>query len=577
MSDFDPNINFAKNHTPTPSPTSNLNPEDHKIHAVALPILQNSIETSAHEILNASSQNTDINSFEHITRYLPGREELLKRTEGKEKEIETLCQDLSEGNWTKILQKDALEMLPLYALQAFHNSTIKEVPDNLKITGEQFSTLLIYWSAFSELPPGKIVVQPLFDANGRANQKVKEWIMATIGNELGDISNLNSQVELFFAIMRKKPKSEQSFLYISQNAYSDAKAKLDEKRAEEEAHATGKPKEEFLADYEDTICSVITQLAHFNVLHQFSSSGALYRMIPSLGMMQALLEAHEKKTTIQITPVIGLSEREDIRANGLKSTREMALPFPGVKLPKKADLMSAPFAIDFIYHDFYHSVLANSVPEQWRKAFIQCSDRVLELMKEEKDEDMKKFLNEFYERIIDMEHPAFRDSDLERSLPDTDKFFIAVFDQELNAMRRLFPLNTYQAITNADYQETWELNMTTELYKVAESKIMNKLAKKLYDNGFCSTYKITVGDLSRRIINLEQEKTLVFEHYADYEKADGQYYCTEEEATEFGPEFQKKININGKKILTINAYIKGLTELEKRDLGTQLYELTKKL
>ncbi len=439
-------------------------------------------------LLKSSPSNRALNSFAHITRYfLPtedARKNFLKDTAGLQKRIPVLSKDMEKGDWAKILDKDELETLPLTALLALYDN---------KITGEQFTTLMIYWSAFSQLPRDQIVIKSIFDVNGEVDPDVKKWIKATLGGELGEASTLDAQLSFFFRKMKERPKSEQVFLYISQDTYSQISEERAEKRAKEEAAAVNpKPEDKkFLAELEEAflekhqgdIRSTITSRGRFNVLHQFFHLNEPYRMIPSLGMMQTILEAQRKETTITITSVIGLSSVEDIVNNALESTREMALPFPGVAFPETADQLSVLFYIDFIFHDFYHSMLANAVPKKWQKAFVEVGEVALGLAEEEQDKDVKEFLGEFRERLIDMEHPGFRSISDNRSMPDRGKFMYALFTMIRNACVRLLPYDPLEAAKDATYEEKRQ-EMISANTDAKKRGVIKRLVDKLERQGF---------------------------------------------------------------------------------------------
>ena len=277
--------------------------------------------------------------------------------------------------------------------------------------------------------------------------------------------------------MKSKPKSEQAFLYISMESYSKTKNNLDQTKIAEEVASTGKSREELSAKYEKTICGQLKRL-NFNVLREFSHLGKTHRMIPSLGMMQTLLEAHTERQAITITPVIGLSTLEDIKKNGLEGTRDMALPFPGVELPKMADLSSAPLDIDFIAHDLYHSVVTNGSPDVLRKALIKAADVVLDLQKEEHSSDVKKFLEEFYERFIDMEYPVFRT----RPTPSKNLFYEIVEFHAAAAIARLFPPDPYakKILGEAKYTQEWS-DRQQEIQNMPQYReILKKFTDKLH-------------------------------------------------------------------------------------------------
>jgi hypothetical protein len=132
------------------------------------------------------------------------------------------------------------------------------------------------------------------------------------------------------------------------------------------------------------------------------------RMIPSVGMMQAFLNAQYDEP-IEIKPKIYLSTAVQIRQCGLDDTRDMMMPFPDAlgnsRCPQKADGYQAPW-YEFPYHDFYHAMLASAVGKTLRRAAIAAAD-VVEAYANEPGTENREGLIQLSASLIDMEFNHF--------------------------------------------------------------------------------------------------------------------------------------------------------------------------
>ncbi len=101
---------------------------------------------------------------------------------------------------------------------------------------------------------------------------------------------------------------------------------------------------------------------------------ALLKIIPSAGMMQSFLTAMCGDNAVRMNFVLGASSLKAIRQNGLDSSRDVGIPLaPLVSLPKKVDDLQATER-GYIYHDFYHCIVATWTPPQHRELMIDAVD-----------------------------------------------------------------------------------------------------------------------------------------------------------------------------------------------------------
>jgi hypothetical protein len=327
--------------------------------------------------------------------------------------IDELCQALELQNWDFPIF-DNTDLFPYYGLAALKQQ---------KISVQTFATLMAYWSVRQHHPRKEIQVVHLFNSDGTINADARTMIKATmrVSSELGkqflggkeDYLD-EKQLDQFFLEMKKLPQAEQQFFVVNDpNDYygGDSLARVLEKK-EPISTRIGylginifcrfkihKRKKEVLSSSE-----------HVNSEEKYNPR----RMIASLGMMQCFINLRYPENAVQMTPKIGLGTLEDIENNGITMTREFAIPFPkrkgGPDYPKEADYYQAHQEYEFMWHDFYHAILASQVPSNHQKAMILIAHKVKEMSRDKNFQTplAQRFLSELYERLIDMEFPMYR-------------------------------------------------------------------------------------------------------------------------------------------------------------------------
>lgn len=308
-----------------------------------------------------------------------------------------LCSALSRGDWQDPIFKEK-ELFPLYGMAALLEGKI-EVAD--------FSTLMIYWSILQHHTPEEITTIKLFQPDGSINQQAVEIIQQTLKFPQNNYKSFlhKKQLDQFIERMKSLPVQQQQFWHVA-----DKQSEMADISPSSLDYILGK----------GSISLLIKDVGQINIFARFSLDGQKLRMMPSFGMMQEFLRSYRGENGVTIRPVIGLSSNEDIENNGLTGTRDMALPFiemisdEGVSsresttLPQEADLIACPQIYDVIYHDFYHAIAASNVPSRHQKAFILIAQIFKETMMKEEYKACKSMLNEYYERLIDMECSPYR-------------------------------------------------------------------------------------------------------------------------------------------------------------------------
>lgn len=313
----------------------------------------------------ADSTKTDLKYQELICRLTPEEKENLEKTlatlPDKETKIAELVNALGEPKFTEAIFYSA--KLPYYALAALQAGQIDEY---------QFGTLQLFWSigqyhrSYNEMN-----VHALFLPDGSDNPEAVALLSQTIHPVLSQ-----DQLKEFMAEMRKSPPSEQCF-FVVPDIQEGAK--------------------------DETVSQRIHNSTGINLFLRVSGGS---RIIPTLGMMQTALKVYSGDDAVKINPVLGFSTVEQMKK---VEQRDMAIPFPGVALPDKADTLPAPW-YDFTYHDFYHAILSSGVPVALRRLLISLADLALQMMRESAI-DSKSVegytLESLSSALIDMEAVAF--------------------------------------------------------------------------------------------------------------------------------------------------------------------------
>lgn len=367
----------------------------------------------------------------------------LKALPDKENHIRALVEAWSKGDFAHPVFANT-ELYPKYALLALRQGDL---------TKEEFATMMWYRSAVNyHGSSAKIKVVPLFinnqinpDAKGIIRQTLKAATEAKILKEAGVTNHSyldEAQIKEFFVEMRKKPLSEQRFFVVDDIHFRQGDA------------PTAYESDWVTADVmkgKRTSSQQIQKTNGINIFCRFKDNQKPMRMLPSLSMMQNYLNIkYGEQAAVTINPVVGLSTIEDIVKNGALSTRDMGLEFPGLSLPKVADLMVAE-AYDFPYHDFYHAIITSCIPSDHRFAFLKIANRVGQLYNSE-------FMNDWRDTLIDMECKTYRSEVNQDKLSPSRNFWNCVLT----------------AAANGEYQRHLIEIIKTQKQKEFKSKMKNE-------------------------------------------------------------------------------------------------------
>ena len=434
-------------------------------------------------------------SFDAVTRYLPDKDKIVSQALSRRRQINVLVALLKDGDWSQIVlhyRSNHWGFLAYDALGAFKSG---------KISMEQFSTLIFRWSLEKDFPEEAIEVIPLFNPDGSINLEARENIRQTlkkiegVGSLLGFSVDVVSDehLELFYKRMKRVPQSERYFFQFGTPPRSKFNA------IEAKAQSQNQTR---------TITQEVTESAEFNVFNAFrrfdieDENLAWRRMCASLSMMQQMLYAYKGDMAVKIVPVIGLSTVEDIVNNGLMGTREMAIPFPAVLIPKSADEVIAPTDFDFWNHDFYHAFVASHVPSDVRVGFINFAKMVKDFSGSIVDDpEFKMAFDVYFERIIDMEASLFRNS----AIPKSEAFLRSITFSFMNVFPRLNP-RLDKKLDDLDFLEEFQHRL---------HPLLKSLVAKINESGFSKFIGISatdLGGLERELATLMQNATLGLTH-----------------------------------------------------------------
>lgn len=330
-------------------------------------------------------------------------EKHLSELPDKEKNVNELLLALKTQDWNGESPIFGNKDLPYLVIEALKQG---------KITPMQMGTLLYFWGTNQyHLHTDK--VKPLCFSM-RSDNGFKLFL---------PLSQLpkDKQEELYQAF-QSLPESEQQFLLVPD--------------IEENPNIQKNP----------MLTSILQEIINTG-LHAFNRvtyNNSKMKVIASLGMWQVFLNVSFGKQAVTLNPVIGDSSVEDIRLNGLNSSRDIAVPNP-LALPSvqdssvsnidytkhswyhpfdprqnkmlQADLHDAP-RTTFTYHDEYHSYVASSIPPAHRILSVNLADQF---------NDMRKRIGVGKVRfnLIDMEFGIYR-FEHRKSLEDSALFWSSI-------------------------------------------------------------------------------------------------------------------------------------------------------
>lgn len=273
-------------------------------------------------------------------------------------ELNDFTESINKLNWHEVFKSP--QKYPFIALAAFKVG---------KISKEQLSTVLFYYSITLGTKPDFVECIPLFDK--KAIHPAALEIMET----QTDLSK--EQIKEFFDKAKRLPLSEQRlFIYLP-------------------------------SIVDNSIIKALKKDAHFNNWGLMENGGKNIVSLPSLSLMQNYLDIKYGKDAVKINPVIGLSSREDIKKNGEQNTRDLAVHFPFVTLPKEADGSKAPYD-QFSLHDFYHAALCSSIRKKHRKGYAYIVNIMENYMPINTTSNGKNFIEKLDFVLIDQEFAEYR-------------------------------------------------------------------------------------------------------------------------------------------------------------------------
>ncbi|MGH2613405.1 MAG: hypothetical protein ACRDFB_10225 [Rhabdochlamydiaceae bacterium] len=358
------------------------------------------------------------NNFDEMTRRLTPSEAAVldfNLRQVSPEELSSFINSLNQRDWITL---SAPSNYPYCALKAVRNGLISP---------HQFATVMLYW--VNSRSPGKGLKQVLlFNTDGTVNVEARESIKKTVqgtaqpnpvfsfsptrGNQPKYEYLTDEQLDQFFENMRLLPLSEQNFFTL-----------------ESKYPAGG-------------VASVISgPSTGFNVFYRFNEN----IMIPSAGMMQCFLNTKYGQDAVQINPVLGLSTVEDLQQNGL-TKRDMALHFPRIDLPNTADRHSAPL-YQFTFHDFYHAMVASSIPKSHRELLLKISVIAADTF----NKTHESFTKIFSEQLIDMERGVYRyENEIQQNFNSREESLSVLF---WVALSDTFTVAKFLSATESDFEQ----------------------------------------------------------------------------------------------------------------------------
>lgn len=295
---------------------------------------------------------------------------------------------LAEAINTLDCQKDPILLhpdLPYLGMEALRKGLLD--PEH---GPKQAATLLNFWSALQyHKDPNDLQTVELFIGDA-PNPQAVAWMKQTFIT--GGIPFLEDRkFDAFMNHMRQLPLSEQRFLLVPD---LQGDVSLNQIGRENRGNI-----------FKATISQVVKDLE----INVFNRVHPKMRLVPSVGMMQAFLDAQYDEP-IEIKPRIYRSTAMQIRECGLTDRRDMMMPFPDPsganRCPATADGYAAPW-YDFPYHDFYHAILASAIGKRLRRAGIAVSDVVAEYANQP-DTKSHEGLQQLATSILDLEYNHFQ-------------------------------------------------------------------------------------------------------------------------------------------------------------------------
>jgi len=239
---------------------------------------------------------------------------------------------------------------PYIALRALHEQ---------RISVSEFATLQTLWAKKEEMKPRNPIIRyiPMYSA-GTKNPAAELYLLSMLSrsNKMHWLFKKNSVQqldELYKKISSLKPIN-QGFWLVSKVEHSSPLNK-DDKYAYFKKH------------------SITDEIRLATDTHPMCLPSGQVMVISSIDLFQIWLNINFAEA-VKVNPVLGVSSVNDIREGSVKRHRDLAIPFPGLELPKQADNFSAPSVLDFMFHDRYHCLRSSEIGAKQTLKYVQIAD-----------------------------------------------------------------------------------------------------------------------------------------------------------------------------------------------------------
>ena len=253
-----------------------------------------------------------------------------------------------------------------------------------RINDIQLGTAFYWRSVFKRHEDHPVHEIPLFLEDMTVNH-IAQLIMNQTVKQTNPLSPYSKnilteeQVNLWFENMRLQPSSEQRFLIATPiSDGTDAIVTMNnsailllmpKKNAELQRKIFGNctdPDQSTLP----TIMDAVYQEGQCNLFNRVTYNNETHRIFPSIGMAATLFKMVGGNATLTLRFGAG----QNLRENGLNGERDVVVRNPYQLTPKRADFYRAP-GDEYTSHDLcFHSYLANLVPREHQKLFIELGD-----------------------------------------------------------------------------------------------------------------------------------------------------------------------------------------------------------
>jgi hypothetical protein len=300
--------------------------------------------------------------------------------------------------------------LPYIALEALRRGRLDPHVGQLQV-----ATVLEFWAAL-QYHKNRADLQTISIFDSGAGTIIQETLFHGTDGDMPPFLGDGNKLAEFVRIMRTLPPSEQRFLLVPDIQGDKSPPVVSEKHG---------------GNYFEAYISQAITYTGVNVFNRLKMNGQEMRIVSSVGMKQAFLEAQYGPDAVRLKPCIYRSTLSHIRESRILDYCDLMVPTPdgegGSRCPATADGYKAPW-YDFTEHDFYHAILTSAVGRTYRKVGIILADTVRNLATRAPKEDQRG-LKQISGSLIDMEYSRFHHYSLSTSLLSVNAFWLTLNDQ----------------------------------------------------------------------------------------------------------------------------------------------------